>query len=153
MSGLKLRTAYLQVISVSLITAVLAQPPLNGPLPIRVSPLVISGGEGSQSCPASGILESARRNLSESIHSSIQGLLAGEVVPDCGSGNWIEVVHFDMSNASQQCPSSWTMASSPARSYALLPHLQHAQEQFSYHWTNLQSHLWASNRIYVVLVR
>ena len=116
MSGLKLHTTYLLVISVSLLTAVLAQQPLNGPLPTHVSPLIISGGEGSQSCPASGILESARRNLSESIRSSLQTLLPGEVVPDCGSGKWVEVVHFDMSNTSQQCPSSWTMASSPARS-------------------------------------
>ena len=38
------------------------------------------------------------------------------MVPDCGSGNWIEVAHFNMSDTSQQCPSSWTMASSPARS-------------------------------------
>ena len=64
MSGLKLHTACLLVISVSLLTAVLAQPPLNGPFPIRVSPHVISGGEGSLSCPASDILESSRRNLS-----------------------------------------------------------------------------------------
>ena len=107
---------HLLLITASLLTAILAQLPLNGPLPTRVSSLVISGGEHSQSCPASGILESARRNLSESIHSSLQTLLAGEVVPDCGSGKWIEVVHFNMTNTSQQCPSSWTMASAPARS-------------------------------------
>ena len=111
-SGLKIYAACLLLITASLLTAILAQPPLNGPLPTRVSPLVISGGEDSQSCPASGILESARRNL----NSSLQTLLAGEVVPDCGSGKWVEVVHFNMTNTSQQCPSSWTMASSPARS-------------------------------------
>ena len=114
-SGLKIYAACLLLITASLLTAILAQPLLNGPLPTRVSPLVISGGEDSQSCPASGILESARRNLRESIHSSLQTLLAGEV-PDCGSGKWVEVVHFNMINTSQQCPSSWTMASSPARS-------------------------------------
>ena len=115
--GLQLHTTYLLVISASLLISVLpAQLPLNGPLPTHISPIVVSGGEGSQSCPASDSIESARRNLSESIRSSLQTLLPGEVVPDCGSGKWVEVVHFDMSNTSQQCPSSWTMASSPARS-------------------------------------
>ena len=52
--------------------------------------LVKRGGEGSQSCPASDGIESARRNcLSESIHSSQDGLLR----------------HY--SNTSLQCPSSW----------------------------------------------
>ena len=102
----------LLVISVSLLTAVLAQPPLNGPLPIRVDPVIINGTRDSHgSCPSSDNLESARRNISESIRISLKS-----VVPDCGSGEWIEVVHFNMMNMSQQCPSSWTMALSPARS-------------------------------------
>ena len=111
-SGLKLLTACFLAISVSLLTA---QPPLNGPLPTRVSPNVVSGGEDNRSCPASNSIESARRNLTESIRSSLRALHLVEV-PDCDSGLWIEVAHFDMNDTSQQCPSAWTMASSPARS-------------------------------------
>ena len=108
--------ACLLVVSASLFTVELAQPPLNYPLPTHVPPVAISGGQDSQSCPASDSIESARRNLSESIRSSLRELLPGEVVPDCGSGKWIEVAHFNMNITSQQCPSSWTFASSPARS-------------------------------------
>ena len=41
-----------------------------------------------------------------------------DMTRSCGNitGGWTRVVELDMSNTSQQCPSSWTMTSSPARS-------------------------------------
>ena len=41
-----------------------------------------------------------------------------DMTRSCGNitGGWMRVVELDMSNTSQQCPSSWNMASSPARS-------------------------------------
>ena len=66
------------------------------------------------------------------------------VVPDCGSENWIEVAHFNMS---EQCPSSWTMASY-LQDCALLPCLGTVQELLL-----LRLDLWASNRICFWLTR
>ena len=98
-------------ICVSLLTAVLAQPSLNGPLPYRINPLAISG---NGSCPASQNLESA---LTESVVLSLEMMNPSQVVSECGRGLWTQVLHFDMSNTSQQCLSSgWTETSSPARS-------------------------------------
>ena len=41
-----------------------------------------------------------------------------DMTRSCGNitGGWMRVVELDMSNTSQQCPSSWNMTSSPARS-------------------------------------
>ena len=43
--------ACLLVVSASLFTVELAQPPLNNPLPTHAPPVAISGGQDSQSCP------------------------------------------------------------------------------------------------------
>ena len=107
--------ACLPVLSASLLTAVLAQPPLRGPLPYRIHPLVVSSNNGS--CPASEILESARRNLTESVVLSFEMMNPSQVVSECGRGLWTQVLYFNMNNTSQQCFSSnWTETSSPARS-------------------------------------
>ena len=107
--------ACLPVLSASLL---LAQPPLTGPLPSRIHPLIVSSNHGScDSCPASEILESARRNLSESVVLSFEMINPSQVVSECGRGLWTQVLHFNMSNTSQQCLSSgWMETSSPARS-------------------------------------
>ena len=79
--------------------------------PIRISPIVVGAGSVPGSCPSSSTLLSARRNIS----AAIQQLLPSISTP-CGGQGWRPVVTLDMGDPSEQCPSPWIEASSPARS-------------------------------------
>ena len=86
----------------------MAQTSFNGSLPIHIDAATVSGGANScGSCPLSDVIESARRNLDESARLSSQAFEAGEVLPNCGIGKWIQVALLDMSNASHFCPPPW----------------------------------------------
>ncbi len=65
------------------------------------------------SCPSSNLLESARRNLSEVILSTFQN-------SPCGGIGWTQVANLNMSDPLQQCPSPWTLHTSPARSCSFI---------------------------------
>lgn len=74
--------------------------------PIKILPKVLSR-EADGKCPSEEILQSARRNITSSLLAAIKN-----VPEECGNGWWNEVVRLNMSDSSQQCPSSWTLSSS-----------------------------------------
>ena len=82
--------------------------------PARLSPVVIPGGSNG-ACPADEVL-AARR---EAIKEEITPILNNPVYqPPCacgGPGLWNRVAFFNMSDPSQQCPSSWNLFTSPVR--------------------------------------
>ena len=75
-----------------------------------VEPVVF--GNTSRSCPSSELQQAARRNLSAAILRALPST-------SCGGSGWRQVVNVNMSDPSQQCPSSWTLFTSPARSCSL----------------------------------
>ena len=48
-----------------------------------------------------------------SIVNSINALLDGEIVSQCGNGSWREVINLNMTNPSHQCPLGWVSFSNP----------------------------------------
>ena len=77
----------------------------------RIIESVVFGAsdDGSRSCPSSELQQSARGNLSEAVFRALLNTT-------CGDDSWRLVVDLDMSDPSQQCPSPWTLFTSPARS-------------------------------------
>ena len=103
----------LLLILASLITAIIAQTRLSTTrLPIRVNPVGVNGSTSPQgSCPPDNLRASARVNLRQLAQYALV-----DNFPDCGNGTWTQVINFNMSNPSQQCPSPWVESATPARS-------------------------------------
>ena len=68
----------------------------------KFAPYVISR-DGSGRCPSQLEIEGVRQNIDNYIKNNIVGL----PVPNCGSGLWYRVAYLNMSDLSQQCPSTW----------------------------------------------
>ena len=84
--------------------------------PARLSPVVIPGGSNG-ACPADEVLAAQREAIKEEIT-----LILDDQTPDyqppcaCGGpGQWSRIAFFNMSDPSQQCPSSWNLFTSPVR--------------------------------------
>ena len=102
----------LLLVFASLLTAILAQPRLNVPLPVRVDPVTINGTASPRGmCPSDMARDTARMDLRQQARYALI-----DTFPDCGTGTWTQVINFDMRNASQQCPPPWTETQTPARS-------------------------------------
>ena len=79
--------------------------------PARLSPVVIPGGSNG-ACPADEVLAARRAAIKEEIAAVLNDL------PPCacgGPGQWSRIAFFNMSDPSQQCPSSWNLFTSPVR--------------------------------------
>ena len=70
-----------------------------------VFPVVSIKGGIDDSCPLPQ-LPNERQMMTKNIHNIII-LLTKFVHPECGDGLWNQVVHLNMSDPSQQCPSAW----------------------------------------------
>ena len=82
--------------------------------PARLSSVVIPGG-GNGTCPADGVLTAGREAVREKIAAVLNDL---DYQPPCscgGRGRWSRIAFFNMSDPSQQCPSSWNLFTSPVR--------------------------------------
>lgn len=73
-----------------------------------VSPQLISGDNQPGTCPSAQELQSARNKVADIV---LQKL----TLHKCGSGNWRQFFHFNMSEPSQTCPSGWNQVSNPHR--------------------------------------
>ena len=64
-------------------------------------------------CPSAAMREATRQSIQEQVES----ILAPSQPPcPCGSpGPWTRIVHLNMSDISQQCPSNWNLISAPVR--------------------------------------
>ena len=69
-----------------------------------VTPVVIPG-EGRAVCPSNAQREAARLALHAEFITSF--------LPQCGTGSWRRIGFLNMSNSTQQCPSSFTMYTDP----------------------------------------
>ena len=82
--------------------------------PARLSPVVIPGGSNG-ACPADEVLAAHREAMKGQITLILNDLV---YLPPCacgGPGQWSRIAFFNMSDPSQQCPSSWNLFTSPVR--------------------------------------
>ena len=70
---------------------------------------VIQGIAGS--CPPQSLRDAARQNLSQSVRNLLLRRQNTSSTHPCGSGQWTRVAYLNMSDPSQQCPSSWRLFS------------------------------------------
>ena len=77
---------------------------------LRLDPVIVRD-KSTNTCPSA--VEEARANASRQILNILGGLTD---VPECGKGKWFQVANLNMSDPQQECPSSWSVASSPGRS-------------------------------------
>ena len=78
-------------------------------------------GDG-QVCPPTDQRDAARANISEDIRSLIntsvlpviQGI-QGNGTCNCGGPGWTRIAYLDMTDPTQQCPSSWRLITTPKR--------------------------------------
>lgn len=74
-----------------------------------IEPQVIQGIAGS--CPLQSLRDAARQNLSQSVRNLLLRRQNTSSTHPCGSGQWTRVAYLNMSDPSQQCPSSWRLYS------------------------------------------
>lgn len=72
-------------------------------------------GSSSNTCPSREVLEQARNNIKAAIRSILSDELNGPPCPCGGAGSWQRIAHLNMSDPSQQCPSSWGLVTTPER--------------------------------------
>ena len=82
--------------------------------PARLSPVVIPGG-GNGACPADEVLAARREAIKEEITPILNDLVSQPPCACGGPGQWSRIAFFNMSDPSQQCPSSWNLFTSPVR--------------------------------------
>ena len=71
---------------------------------VTINQVVISrDGDSGDVCSTS--IQDGLQTIRESVKSVVDGLV--KLREDCGDGLWIRVAHLNMSDPSQQCPSSW----------------------------------------------
>jgi len=85
-------------------------PAFSPVLSMTVPGIVLRRGVGDNACPSAETVREAKENLSN----IVLQLLSSQ--PQCGPGEWRQVVSLDMSNSTHQCPSGWMEYSSPNRS-------------------------------------
>ena len=84
--------------------------------PARLSPVVIPGGSNG-ACLADEVLAAQREATKEEIALMLsdQSLVYQPPCACGGPGQWSRIAFFNMSDPSQQCPSSWNLFTSPVR--------------------------------------
>ena len=82
--------------------------------PARLSPVVIPGGSNG-ACPADEVLAARREAIKEEITPILNDLVSQPPCACGGPGQWSRIAFFNMSDPSQQCPSSWNLFTSPVR--------------------------------------
>jgi hypothetical protein len=70
---------------------------------IRIPTTVIES-HGCTSCPSKEELDTALKNVRNSASAVVLQIFN---IPLCGDGLWYRIAHLNMSDSSQQCPSSW----------------------------------------------
>ena len=87
--------------------AIFSLPCIVATFPLEIPPMT-SPGEPAM-CVSEQLRESARQSFTETTEELISDVqsFAGILNHECGSGLWKRVAYLDMSNTSQQCPSSW----------------------------------------------
>ena len=77
------------------------------PSPMRLPTVTISSG---QTCPSQDAVNAEQRR--------VRGILAKRYSSpscSCGGDGWTRVAYLNMSDPNQQCPSNWTLTTSPVR--------------------------------------
>ena len=75
--------------------------------PVRLPPTISSG----QTCPSQDAINAANSKVRDILEDSF-------AAPPCscgGDGGWTRVAYLNMSDPNQQCPSNWTLTTSPIR--------------------------------------
>ena len=81
----------------------------------RTFPAVTSQGHDGE-CPLAEERAAIREQITEQVLSLLN--ISSESQPPCacgGPGQWTRIAHLDMSDPSQQCPSNWSLSSTPIR--------------------------------------
>ena len=116
--GTLLRLIYIAVASLAVLTQPVVAQEANNTLPLTY-PAQVLQGDGSQTCPS----ETRRGITRNEVKNATQSLLRESVVPllqlqtfSCGgSTGWRRVAYLNMSDSSQQCPSTWREYTTPHR--------------------------------------
>ena len=87
---------------------------LRGEAPARLSPVVIPGGSNG-ACPADEVLAARREAIKEDTAAVLNDFVYQPACACGGPGQWSRIAFFNMSEPSQQCPSSWNLFTSPVR--------------------------------------
>ena len=85
--------------------------------PARVSPAVITG-ESNGACPSGEMLNAQLQTTQDEIEDLLHDYVTQ---PNCacgGAGLWTRIADLNMSDPSQQCPSSWNLITTPVRGCA-----------------------------------
>ena len=81
-------------------------------------PLVITCGNGHETCPSTDqrnvVLQKVKDNVYQYLFNDnvYQYLFNGSLLPQCGEGIWYRVAYLNMTDSSQQCPSTWRLYTS-----------------------------------------
>ena len=82
-------------------------------LPVRTPPTVYnSTGPSGSTCPSQDTINGERSRIRETI------MKYYDKSPPCscgGAGSWTRVAHLNMSDPNQQCPSNWSLTTTPVR--------------------------------------
>ena len=84
--------------------------------PVRYNATVLQGG--GEGCPPDELREAARANISEDIRVVLQGVqlgVGGYSPSGCSGSGWTRIAYLNMNDSTQQCPTNWTLISSPIR--------------------------------------
>ena len=81
--------------------------------PARVATVVLPG-ETVKTCPSQEILNVSKEVLKKDIAHILQPSVVGNC-PCGGPGEWTRIAHLNMSDPSQQCPTSWDLITTPIR--------------------------------------
>ena len=93
------------------------------PLPAVLPQTTIEGTSNGE-CPATNVIEQERNNTKSAIRSMLHDTVVPELnrrysnQPQCpcgGPGRWTKIAYLNMSDPSQQCPSSWRLTTAPVR--------------------------------------
>ncbi len=86
--------------------------------PLQLAAVIAKSANGT--CPSAAM----RGEIHRDIQDQVESLLRDEVIPSlrsrppcaCGGpGEWTRIAHLNMSDPSQQCPSNWTLITTPVR--------------------------------------
>ena len=81
-------------------------------LPVRTPPTVFnSTGSSGSTCPSQDTINEERSRIRE----AIMKYYNKSPPCSCGSPEWTRVVYLNMSDPNQQCPSNWTLTTTPVR--------------------------------------
>ena len=81
-------------------------------LPLRLSPSVYDSiGSSGSTCPSQDTINGEHRRARETILN--QNDRSSPCF--CGGSEWTRVAHLNMFDPNQQCPSNWTLTSTPVR--------------------------------------